>query len=584
VELTSPRMQPAGRLVRFAIVGTTMLALAALCGFGAWAALSTDASTSAAARESQLSEAYGKARYAVAKLELAVREAQLVPTPANRGHVDAAVVALRGTLPAIATNGAARDRALVADLRGQIDATAVGLDQMMLASKSFDLVRARRLNRVQVAPHLAQIEKTVDAAAAAHHAGFTAGLSSARRSQSVALGATLVMFLLGLLLTGAVVAVLRFKRHLDEVRKAEIERLRDAATRDSLTGLANHRAFHERLDGLVAGDARFAVAIVDLDGLKRTNDTFGHQAGDELLGALAAAMAAVTPNGDAYRIGGDEFAVVVEDGTAVDAFALAQDLRRLIAAATTGIAEREAGEAKHALIRRADLALLAAKRTHREVLVYSADMELIAGTDVPPDERHLSTLATALARAVDAKDSYTRSHCETVAELCVLMAGELGLDADRMARIRLAGLLHDVGKIGISDAILQKPAPLTPDEAAVMRTHPDLGAHIVSAAELYEEAEWILHHHERLDGHGYPDGLAGDDVPLESRIIMVADAFEAMTSDRPYRPRRPVEEALAELNRHLGTQFDPDCVAALQKILRPAAAPAPSRTTLSAAA
>jgi diguanylate cyclase (GGDEF)-like protein/putative nucleotidyltransferase with HDIG domain len=525
-------MRAAGRRVRFAIVGTTALALAALGGFGGWAALSTDASTSSAARESQLSEAYGKARYAVVNLELAVREDQLVPNPVNRQHVDAALSALRETLPAIAENGTTRDRVLVADLRAQIDATASGLDEMMFASESFDLVTARRLNRVQVAPHLDRIESTVDAAAVAHHTGFTAGLASARRSQSVALGVTLVMVVLALLLTGSVVAVLRFKRHLDDVRRSEIDRLRDAATRDSLTGLANHRAVHERLDNLVANDARFALAIVDLDGLKRTNDTFGHQAGDELLEALARAMAAVAADG-AYRIGGDEFAIVIEGGTAVDAFGVAQDLRRIIAGATTGIADRLAGEEKHALIRRADLALLAAKRTHREVLVYSADMELGAGLDLPPDERHLSTLATALARAVDAKDSYTRSHCETVAELCVLMAGELGLDGDRVARIRLAGLLHDVGKIGISDAILQKPAPLTPDEAAVMRTHPDLGAHIVSAAELYEEAEWILHHHERLDGHGYPDGLLGEEVPLESRIIMGAVAFEAMTSERP---------------------------------------------------
>jgi diguanylate cyclase (GGDEF)-like protein/putative nucleotidyltransferase with HDIG domain len=582
VESTSPRMRPAGRRARFAIVGTTTVALAALGGFGGWAALSTDSSTVHAARESQLSEAYGRARYAVAKLELAVREDQLEPIPANHRHVNAAVATLEATLPVIARNGGARDRALAADLRGQIDATAIGLGHLVRASESFDLVAAKRLNRVEVAPHLERIEKTVNAGAAAHHAGLTAGLSSARRSQDVALGATLVMFVLGLLLTGAVVAVLRFKRRLDEVRRAEIERLRDAATRDSLTGLANHRAFHECLDGLVESGDVFSLAIVDLDGLKLTNDTYGHQAGDELLERLARALADVSPEGRAFRIGGDEFAMVVEGGTAVDAFGAAQDLRAHVAGATTGVAELRPGEDKHGLIRRADLALLAAKRTHREVLVYSADMESMAGIDLPPDERHLSTLATALARAVDAKDSYTRSHCETVAELCVLIAGELGLDSERVARIRIAGLLHDVGKIGISDVILQKPAALTPAEAAVMRTHPDLGAHIVSAAELYEEAGWILHHHERLDGLGYPDGLSGDDMPLESRIIMVADAFEAMTSDRPYRPRRPVDEAVAELERHSGTQFDPACIAALHRILRPVASP--KRAALSAAA
>ncbi len=125
-----------------------------------------------------------------------------------------------------------------------------------------------------------------------------------------------------------------------------------------------------------------------------------------------------------------------------------------------------------------------------------------------------------------------------------------------------------MGKIGIADAILQKPAKLTDDEFEIMKTHASLGHSILYAAELFDESRWVLHHHERVDGRGYPDGLAGNDIPLESRIIFVADTFEAMTSDRPYHRGRPESEALEELRRHAGTQFDPQCVGALRRVLR----------------
>jgi len=316
--------------------------------------------------------------------------------------------------------------------------------------------------------------------------------------------------------------------------------------------------------------------MVDVDGLKRTNDQFGHQAGDDLIRGLAGGLEQVLGKGrTAYRIGGDEFAVVMAGACAMDAFYLAQELFSALAttpsarpvSATAGIADMHSGIDKDRLIWQADLALIEAKRGHRGVMVYSADLELKHTDRVEQNHRDVTTLATALARAVDAKDAYTHSHCETVAELCALVARELGLPAEQVARIRLAGLLHDVGKIGVSDAILQKPGPLTAREYAIMQTHPILGSHIVLAAELEEEAGWIRHHHERLDGGGYPDGLLGDQLPIESRIIMAADAFEAITADRPYRDRRSVAEAMRELSRHAGTQFDPVCIEALDRIV-----------------
>jgi putative nucleotidyltransferase with HDIG domain len=183
------------------------------------------------------------------------------------------------------------------------------------------------------------------------------------------------------------------------------------------------------------------------------------------------------------------------------------------------------------------------------------------------EDEHHRTLADALALAVDTKDASTRSHSQTVSTLCAVIETELGFEPEEVSRIRLAGLLHDVGKIGIPDAILKKPAKLNVEEYEKMKTHSVLGHNIVQAADMPIEADWVLHHHERIDGGGYPDGLAGQDIPLESRIIHVADAFEAMTSDRPYRVAPGEQFAVGELQRNVDTQFDSDVVAALLRAL-----------------
>jgi diguanylate cyclase (GGDEF)-like protein len=390
-------------------------------------------------------------------------------------------------------------------------------------------------------------------------------------------------FLLGFGLLASLVILGRLaghRRQVERVREEELARLARAALTDNLTGLGNHRSFHEDLQRQIARRTRsgssFSIVMVDLDGLKQINDTLGHQAGDVRLRALGDCLRATIRAADsAYRVGGDELMVLLRDERAWGAFTFAQRLQREALGHQTGlafacgIAETTGLESADMLIRQADIALYEAKRSGRRIVIY-ADY-LAPKPAAPPEERanrhHQRLLATALARAVDAKDAGTRSHCETVSELCVLIGQELDLHPERIERLRLAGLLHDVGKIGVADKILRKPGPLDEDEEAAMNGHVHVGHAVVAAAELEEEARWVLHHHEHVDGSGYPKGLRGDEIPLESRIILVADAFEAITAERPYSGPSSIEDALAELDAHAGTQFDATCVKALRAAL-----------------
>jgi HD-GYP domain-containing protein (c-di-GMP phosphodiesterase class II) len=168
-----------------------------------------------------------------------------------------------------------------------------------------------------------------------------------------------------------------------------------------------------------------------------------------------------------------------------------------------------------------------------------------------------------LSETLDLRDVSTSAHSQTVARYAGMIAEQLGLDAERKERIRLAGMVHDLGKIGIPDHVLLKPGSLSPEEWQQMRRHPEIGAHILQSASLHDLAGWVLAHHERPDGTGYPLGLSGDAVSLEARILAVADAYEAMTSDRPYRAAMPLQAAKEELLRFRGTQFDATVVDAL---------------------
>ena len=372
--------------------------------------------------------------------------------------------------------------------------------------------------------------------------------------------------------------------------RRELERLHDAAHTDSLTGLGNHRTFYDHLAreikrrGTVG--ATFSLLAIDLDGLKRINDEHGHLAGDEYIKKVAVSIRMeVDRIGSVYRTGGDEFMVLLPNRRAWSALAIAQNIQRAATDATgqralsVGVTESVGTEGARVLINQADVALYEAKRNSLLAVIYRPGLEPASTetVDTTLPTANQRALAAALAHAIDAKDSGERNHCETVAELCVGMGQRIGIPPGQLERLRLAGLVHDVGKIGLPDVILQKPGALESGERTELEQHVTIGHAILLAADLDTEAEWVLHHHERYDGAGYPAGLAGEEIALASRVIAIADAYETMTGGRPYRSRLTSEEALTEILEHSGSQFDPDCVEALVDLLGHAAAVPASR-------
>jgi diguanylate cyclase (GGDEF)-like protein len=317
-----------------------------------------------------------------------------------------------------------------------------------------------------------------------------------------------------------------------------------------------------------------AVVAIDVDHFKEINDRWGHAAGDEALKLLGKALqSALRPSDVCGRVGGDEFMLALTRSDIEDAEEAVDRLREKVASMKFGPAGQQltfsAGVSefpRHSLALEelthlADGAMYWAKSNGRNrSYVYSSENDFTMAAQMTADQVMQAGLVNtvhALAKAVDAKDGYTHSHSQRVAQYAADLARGLGLDANGVEQVRTAGVLHDVGKIGISDMLLLKPSALDVDEQTAMRRHSELGRDIVAGAGMDDIARYVYHLHERYDGSGYPDGLSGEDIPLESRILHVADAFEAMTSSRVYRQALPSEEALEELERGAGTQFDP---------------------------
>jgi two-component system, cell cycle response regulator len=380
------------------------------------------------------------------------------------------------------------------------------------------------------------------------------GIQAAERFTSI--GATAAILSLVTLL--AVVARMAFSFRESQI---DLEESTREALTDPLTGLGNRRLLKSRLGEVTAGPRRDAglslVVVFDLDGFKAYNDSYGHPAGDALLQRLGARLAAfAAARGEAFRLGGDEFCLL--------AHCTAAEVDGLVAGATASLGER--GDGFLVTASQGSVVIPSEARDPGEALQL-ADRRMYANKNRERSSARTQT-RDVLLTALREREPALHAHLADVAQLAVAVAGEIGMSAERRDEVFRAAELHDVGKMAIPDAILSKPGPLDPAEWEFIRAHTLIGERIIAAAPaLVPIARLVRSSHERWDGDGYPDGLAGEEIPLGSRIVSACDAYQAMVSERPYSVAMVPARALEELDRCAGTQFDPEVVVALRRVL-----------------
>jgi len=366
---------------------------------------------------------------------------------------------------------------------------------------------------------------------------------------------------------------------------------KERAHTDELTGLFNHRYFHERLDEEISRCSRFgdifSLLFLDMDLFKAYNDIYGHLAGDDMLKQIGQFIKSSIRGIDmAFRYGGDEFTVILPQASLDDACKVAERIRKRIEVeldskgapltCSLGIASWPTdGVMREEIIQASDASLYYAKQMGRNRICLASEImasDVLSAGAKPEREPGILSTIYALAATVDAKDHYTYGHSKKVSKYATDIAEALGYSQERIATLRAAALLHDIGKIGVSDRLLMKSGPLSDEDWEPIRAHPKLGVAILKHVESLSGClAAIQYHHERYDGAGYPAGLKGENIPLDARIMAVADSYDAMTSLRPYRQGKfSVEQALAELKRCAGTQFDPRIVEVFLSISRSA--------------
>lgn len=366
-------------------------------------------------------------------------------------------------------------------------------------------------------------------------------------------------------------------------------RLELAATTDTLTGLPNYRAFHDELERALAKARKegqpVSVFLMDLDGAKKYNELFGYHAGDNLLKDLGTVLRESVSNGQVVaRYEGDMFGFIMFGADSDQAVETAEQIcsivenypfpgREELPGGKMSVSVGLASFPRHAttkdeLVRMAGEALHKVKHLHhRRVEVYYSVLDELK-SHLNESEIVLMTTIKTLLTVINAKDQYTFGHTERVVTYSTALAREIGLSEDQIHRVALGAFLHDIGKIEVPREVLCKAGPLSLEELFQMRQHPRWGVDIIRpVGALRSVTPMVLHHHERYDGRGYPDGLVGEEIPLEARIITICDTFDAITTQRPYKPARSYRQAVQELRDCSGTQFDPVLVEAFAALV-----------------
>jgi diguanylate cyclase (GGDEF)-like protein len=380
-----------------------------------------------------------------------------------------------------------------------------------------------------------------------------------------------------------------FQENQRQKLQEQKNRLELLSVTDDLTGTYNHRFFYSALDQEIekanANGNCVALILIDLDNFKMCNDICGHDFGDIILRGTALILKeAVGTQNAVCRYGGDEFAVILPMSDIQSASQVAHKIRNLFELKKSQYFQEnrfskitlsmglsvypDLAANKDELINQADMALYHSRNLGKDNIHFYQDVLEKLKKNISSDHQHMIGVFRALLSTISAKDRYTHGHSERVAHYAVMIGEALKLSIKDISMLQYAGLLHDIGKIEIPKLILSKTENLTDSELDIIKQHPLYSANILEPLSMNQLIDYVVHHHERYDGHGYPHGLKGKSISLGARILCVADSFDAMLSERPYSSSMDMNEAFTELERHAGSQFDAEIVKVFINVMK----------------